>query len=128
MRSIFFLAQAMVVIALAYWAYNENYATQAALKRVNKLQTEIGLSREHLGVLHAEWAYLNRPARLRDLADLNYDSLRLIPMTSGNFGEVDQVAFPKLNVNDIRGPVDTSAVSGPAKASAGVVKSPEEPE
>jgi len=109
MRSVFFLAQAFVVIALAYWAYNENYATQDALRRVDSLQREIGRSRESFGVLKAEWAYLNRPDRLRDLADLNYDSLQLIPLMPEHFGDVQQVAFPNLDLEDLQNPVDTSA-------------------
>ena len=110
MRSLFFLVQALAVMSLAYWAYNENYATQDALRRVDSLQKEIGATRESLGVLKAEWAYLNRPDRLRDLVELNFDSLRLIPLMPEHFGDVEQVAFPKLKVEDITSPVDTIAV------------------
>ena len=109
MRSLFFLVQALAVMSLAYWAYNENYATQGALRRVDSLQKEIGATRESLGVLKAEWAYLNRPDRLRELAELNFDSLSLIPLMGEHFGSVEQVAFPKLNVEDIKSPVDTMA-------------------
>ena len=41
------------------------------------LRAEIADEREALAVLNAEWAYLNRPDRLRDLADLNGDRLGL---------------------------------------------------
>jgi len=57
-----------MVMGLAYWAYNENYTTQASLKDVRSLHREIGAAHERLNVLEAEWAYLNRPDRLRDLA------------------------------------------------------------
>ena len=109
MRWMFFLAQAMVLISLAYWAYNENYATHDALRRVDKLQREIGRSRESLGVLKAEWAYFNRPDRLRELADLNFDTLGLIPLQAEHFGDIEQVAYPKLNLLDLTKTVDTSA-------------------
>ncbi len=109
MRGLIYALAALAIIALAYWAYNENYATQAALRRVDTLQQQIGDQREKLGVLRAEWAYLNRPDRLRELADLNYLTLGLMPLTSVHFGLTEQVAFPQLDVNDITGPVDLSA-------------------
>jgi len=113
MRSLFFLIQALGVIALAYWAYNENYATQDALRRVDRLNRDIGAARESLGVLRAEWAYLNRPDRLRELADLNFEALQLIPLLPEHFADVGQVDFPKMDMNDIGNPVDTMADETP---------------
>ncbi len=109
MRLLMYTLSAMAVIALAYWAYNENYATQQALKRVEALQAEIGRNREKLGVLRAEWAYLNRPERLRELVDLNYDSLGLVPLSAGNFGDVGLVAFPRDTGPELKNPIDLSA-------------------
>ncbi len=119
MRALFYALAALGVIGLAYWAYNENYATQAALKRVEVLQREIASTREHLGVLRAEWAYLNRPDRLRELSDLNYKSLRLMPLAPDHFGDTKQVAFPKVRMQDLTRPVDLSAQSGSTKATPG---------
>ncbi|HSG54018.1 cell division protein FtsL [Seohaeicola saemankumensis] len=94
MRSVLFVLTACAVIGLAFWAYRENYRTQQALDVTEQLQRDIGASRARLAVLRAEWAYLNRPERLRDLADLNFDSLGLMPMAPEQFGRIDQVAFP----------------------------------
>lgn len=94
MRSFIFILVALGVVGLAFWAYQENYRTQASLREVERLNSEIADLRERLGMLQAEWAYLNRPDRLRDLADLNFDRLGLLPLTPQQFGRVDQISFP----------------------------------
>jgi hypothetical protein len=114
MRSLIYVLTFLSVIGLAFWAYRENYQTQAALTNVEQLHRSIGQARETLGVLKAEWAYLNRPDRLRELADLNYERLALSPFTSERFGRVDQIAYPvpateKLPVTQ---PIDLSSAGG----------------
>jgi hypothetical protein len=94
MRSIFFIAVALAVVGMATWAYQENYRTQASLREVDRVNAEIAGLRETLSVLRAEWAYLNRPDRLRDLADLNFDRLGLLPLAPQQFGHVDQITYP----------------------------------
>lgn len=99
MRSFFFAVTAMVVLGLAFWAYNENYKTQDALKEVAHIQSEIGLKREYLAVLNAEWAYQNRPERLRQLAEINFDSLGLLPLLPEQFGRVDEINYQIPNIS-----------------------------
>ena len=82
------------VLGLAFWAYQENYRTRQALAEMRQLQIEIGRLTEELDMLEAEWAYLNRPDRLRDLVHLNFGALKLMPMTPEHFGRLDQVAYP----------------------------------
>lgn len=106
MRTFLFTLTAFCVMALAFWAYQENYQTQQAMKDVSGLQKEIGLQREKLSVLRAEWAYLNRPDRLRELAEINFDSLGLLPLTAEQFGRIDQVEFPQEELPPILNPVD----------------------
>ncbi|OSP55000.1 hypothetical protein [Pseudoruegeria sp. SK021] len=88
----FFLGAA--VLALAFWAYQENYHTRETIAEQRRIQSEIGRLREQLSVLRAEWAYLNRPERLRELTSLNFETLQLLPMTPDHFGRLEQVAFP----------------------------------
>lgn len=97
------------VIGLAFWAYSENYKTKAALDEVTQLQREIGNLRETRSVLRAEWAYLNRPDRLRDLTLLNFDRLKLIPITPDQFGQVEHIAYPLPERPPIRNVVVVSA-------------------
>ena len=80
MRAVLYVLSFLGLIALGFWAYRENYATQGALKEVEALQRQIADLREGLSVQRAEWAYLNRPDRLRDLATANFDRLGLLPM------------------------------------------------
>ncbi|SNR26488.1 cell division protein FtsL [Puniceibacterium sediminis] len=94
MRSLLYVTSFLGMIALAFWAYHENYKTQAAIGVVEQLQRDIGGARERLSVLRAEWAYQNRPDRLRDLADINFERLGLLPLGASHFGRVDQIAYP----------------------------------
>jgi cell division protein FtsL len=89
------LSAAVLVVVCATWAYRVNYTTQEALDRVADLNEEIAAEREALAVLKAEWAYLNRPDRLRALVDANAGSLGLAELTPEQFGEAAMVAFPQ---------------------------------
>jgi len=94
MRVLIGMLLGAMVLGLAFWAYRENYATRAALAELRSLQREIGALEEERRMLRAEWAFLNRPERLRALAALNFDRLGLMPMTPDHFGAIDQVAYP----------------------------------
>ncbi len=107
MKSFFFILTACVVIVLAVWAYRQNYETQARLREVRDLRAEIADLRERASVLRAEWAYLNRPERLADLADMNFDRLGLLPLRPEHFGRIDQIPFPVENIRDVMLQEDT---------------------
>ena len=94
MKTLVYGAIAVFVMSLAFWAYHQNYATQTVLKETEAVRGEIARLRHRLTVLRAEWAYLNRPDRLRDLADLNFDRLQLFQLAPEQFGNVDQIAYP----------------------------------
>lgn len=106
MKTFFYLTSALIVMGLAFWAYQENYQTQAALKGSAKLKREIGELRETMAMLEAEWAYLNRPDRLAELAQINFDSLGLLPLTPDQFGSVEEVAFPPPPALPILHPIE----------------------
>ena len=108
MRGLFYVLAAFGVMGLAFWAYQENYKTQAAIKEVRGLHAQIGAAHERLGMLRAEWAYLNRPDRLADLADLNFDRLGLLPLMPDAFGAVDQIIYPIPPIAPITNPIELS--------------------
>jgi hypothetical protein len=109
MRGFLFILAGLAVMGLAFWSYQENYKTRDALAEVRSLHREIGAAHERLGMLKAEWAYLNRPDRLRDLADLNYDRLGLLPLMPDAFGDVDQIIYPLPEILPITNPIDVNA-------------------
>jgi hypothetical protein len=123
MRAVLYALSFLAVMGLAFWAYRENYATQKSLRHVEDLQTEIGTLREALTVQRAEWAYLNRPDRLRELSTINFDRLGLFPLEPTQFGQIDQVSYPAppalfvtetmdvVGTIDLSGTLDTGGVA-----------------
>jgi len=108
-----FLA-ALAVIGLGYWAYHQTILTQAAIRDVERLQQEIGAERERLSILRAEWAYLNRPDRLRELVDFNFERLQLLPMVPEQFGTVAELPSPRPDPDPFADLLFQSASSGEA--------------
>lgn len=106
MRGLLVALSAAVVAALAVWAYRENHLTQQAVSELTELRREIAGLREAIDVQRAEWAYLNRPARLRELVELNFERLQLVPMSPQRFGRVDQIAYPEQDLRFTKQPVD----------------------
>lgn len=109
MRNLLLFMSGIAVMALAFWAYRENYRTQAEIAAVRDLQEEIRQLKETLSVLNAEWAYLNRPDRLRELADINFPRLGLLPLNPEQFGDVATIAYPDLALPPITDPIETAA-------------------
>ena len=76
----------MVCIAvLAIGLYLVKYSVQDVQREVASLKRNLSNEKESLHLLNAEWAYLNRPDRLRQLADRHLD---LVPLDSR---QIDQV-------------------------------------
>lgn len=110
MRPVLYILSFLAVLGLAFWAYRENYATQHQLKQMAAVQDEIASLRDEIAMQKAEWAYLNRPDRLRDLAAINFDRLGLMPIQPQQLGTPENIAMPAPPPLVITGTVDTSAV------------------
>ena len=93
MRSFIYILTFACLVALAFWAYQENIKTKNVIVNTEQLQKDIGITRARLSILNAEWAYLNRPERLTELVDLNFDRLQLVPLRASNFQAVDEINF-----------------------------------
>ena len=107
MRPVLYLLSFLMVLGSAFWAYRENYATQHQLKEIAALQDEIATLHEGIALQRAEWAYLNRPARLRELATINFDRLGLLPMEPEQFGTTSEIGYPALPELKISGTIET---------------------
>ena len=94
MKTFLYLLAGIAVVFAASWTYKVNYQVQEAEDRVAILTRAIDRERQALSVLGAEWAYLNRPERLRALAETYYNELRLMPIEAAHFADVGQVSFP----------------------------------
>lgn len=76
----------MVCMAIAaFGLYLVKYSVQDVQRDVAVLEHDLEKERESLHLLNAEWAYLNRPDRLRDLAEKH---LALEPLDSRQIQDV----------------------------------------
>ncbi len=117
MRWGLYLSAVVLVAVCATWAYRVNYATQEAANRVADLRAAIADEREALAVLHAEWAYLNRPDRLAALVAGPGAGLGLVPLQPEQFGEAAMVAYPPEPALDV-GPGEGAGPGAAAGATA----------
>ncbi|THH39069.1 cell division protein FtsL [Aliishimia ponticola] len=113
MKTVLYILTTCAVVGLAFWAYRENYATQQALKDTEQLRREIRAAHGRLTMLRAEWAYLNRPDRLRELADLNFQRLGLMPLRPDQFGLVEQVSYPPRPLLPLINSIEVSSANAP---------------
>jgi hypothetical protein len=120
------LCAVVMVVVCATWAYRVNYATQEALNRVADLEDAIAAEHEALAVLEAEWAYLNRPDRLRALVADNAEALGLVELTPDRFGDVAMVAYPPEPEPEPEAVASADGTAGPGapKASPGAAVHP----
>jgi hypothetical protein len=118
MKPMLYILSFALLIGLGFWAYQENYRTKEIVNEAEQMQVDIAQARARLGVLRAEWAYLNRPDRLRELAELNFDPLALLPITPDQFGRMDQVEYPVVDETpvELTNTVEVSTLSQPEDA------------
>jgi hypothetical protein len=81
------------------WAYDENHHPAGARRAARPAPRNPRL-REAIGVQRAEWAYLNRPERLRELAEDEFHAAGPDADGRQQFGRIDEIAYPLLTNRD----------------------------
>ena len=92
--------------ALGFWAYKINYDSRAANQRVKELEKSILSANKQLKILNAEWAHLNRPDRLRKLAEYYFFELRLTPINPDDFISFSDIYRGQSSENESTALVD----------------------
>lgn len=101
MRGFIYVMAFLGLLGLGAWAYSENYDMRAQERQVAALQAEIGALRDAISTQRAEWAYLSRPERLRELVNLNFERLELMPMEPAQLGSARAVAYPMPSADSL---------------------------
>ncbi len=116
MRVLMHLLAILAVMGFAWWAYGENYRTRAVREEVARLENRIAGTREEIAQLRAEWAFLNRPDRLRALVDLNFPFLGLVSPRADAFAPPSAIPFREEGPDRRPGrPEEPVFVSGPGR-------------
>ncbi|MDE3060973.1 MAG: hypothetical protein KGJ06_08170 [Pseudomonadota bacterium] len=81
----------LVIVIAAFSLYRVKYEVQSLKAQVAATTRELETEKEGLHVASAEWAYLNRPQRLEQLAQ---KYLPAADMTASQIADVQAIPFP----------------------------------
>lgn len=79
----------------AFGLYMVKFSVQNLQREVAQMEQQLAAEKESLHLLNAEWAYLNRPERLRTLAEQH---LELVPLDSRRIENVS--LLPEAGASD----------------------------
>jgi len=88
MRRLSILIWIAAIGALAGAQYHVSYQAQSLVRQMHKLDRETLEMQENIRILEAEWAYINHPDRLRELAAKYLPLEPLKGAQLASFGEV----------------------------------------
>jgi len=92
MRRTLTVAAIILTGLMSYGLYNMKYEVRRLEAELADLRQQITVDKQGLQVLRAEWAYLNRPARLEKLATRHLD---LAPIAAIQVGSIADL--PSMN-------------------------------
>lgn len=106
----------MVIVVASFMLYKVKYQVQALKNEVAATARELEREKEALHVVAAEWAYLNRPARLQKLASRYLAST---DVTVSQIAEVEEIPFPDQSLAQAPADSAVKSVSLHVKGGAG---------
>jgi hypothetical protein len=86
---------AMVIVVALFMLYKVKYQVLALKQEVAATAQELRQEQDALRVVSAEWAYLNRPQRLQQLA-AKY--LASTDVTVNQIAEIEEIPFPSQSM------------------------------
>lgn len=92
MRRLTLVAWGLAVVIAVFLLYRVKYEVQALRTQVADASRQLEAEKEALHVVAAEWAYLNRPERLRMLSQKYLSSAGV---TVDQIAEIEAIPFPK---------------------------------
>lgn len=81
-----------VIVVAAFMLYRVKYEVQSLQSQIVDTERKLEQEKEALHVVAAEWAYLNRPERLKQLADKYLSSEGV---TVDQIAEIEAIRFPR---------------------------------
>src|SRR6185312_3876282 len=82
----------VVIVVAAFLLYTVKYQVQSLKSQIADTAQQLEAEREALHVVAAEWAYLNRPQRLQELAA---QYLSAANAGVGQIADVQNIPFPR---------------------------------
>lgn len=98
----------LVIVVATFMLYKVKYEVLSLKREVAETARELEQQRRALHVVAAEWAYLNRPERLKTLAQKYLASSEL---TVDQVADIEYLPFPGQNVATIAGEEGMKPVS-----------------
>ncbi|MDN2566883.1 hypothetical protein N1F89_11670 [Aquibium sp. A9E412] len=110
-----------VMVSAAAFTYTTKHEAENQLDRVRALQTAIGLEKDTIDVLKADWSLLTQPARLQRLTEVYAAELDLAPVEAGQIAELDDLPVRPMRIEDPTHPLGGIAATGQDPATTGSV-------
>lgn len=110
----------VLMLGAATWTYAVKYTAERRVAEIAELERRIGLEKETINLLEADWSYLSQPARLKTLSDLYGEELQLQQTEPRQIVHPQELpAAPELPMSD--GVADIIAGSAPDPMTTGSV-------
>lgn len=117
----------LLIILSAAAVYDMKYEAELAETELRQVERQIVQERETISLLKAEWSVLTQPGRLQQLIERHADVLKLVPLTSAQFGTLADIPEkPVLLDPEVHGPGEGVMPAAPVqrRADAGGAPAP----